>query len=455
MCLIINNSINFLPKTNKLNGVSLIDNKINSLKTSSSFDINDSTEIKKNQKVAFQDTTNIDLLYKAEMEKISQKTLELDKLPDFNETPLKVGIVVEQKQASIYIPNGTLFVETEDGKKEIGDFTDKNITVKNENNSLVLYHENGKPIGIYKGKITLDGNLSPIAINGKKFRGELEILINPKNPATLHVVNEILLEDYLKSVVPSESPASWPIESLKAQAVAARTYAVGNWKRREGLGFDLMSTVADQMYTGIEAEKDSSNQAVKETKGEVMLSSGKPINALFFSCSGGYTDSAKEVWNTDEYPYIQPVKDFDQNAPKHKWNKTVSNQDIQKGLTQLGFDVGEIKEIKAIEFTPQKRVKKIEFTGSKGKIVVDSNKFRFAIGLASTLWTVKTESNKKGIHNFTFNGGGWGHGLGMSQWGANQMSRDGKEYKEILKHYYTGIELSNILNNPSQSDNLK
>lgn len=452
MCLRINKPLNFLVDNN-INNRTFADNKSSLSKTTSGLDLQDSGSIKKSQKQPFE--TNINSLYKAELDKINTSaSYNLNELPDFNKTPLKVGIVVDQKQASIYIPNGTLFVETENGKKEIGTFTDKSITVKNENNSLVLYHENGKPIGIYKGKISLDDNLSPIAINGKKFRGELEILINPKNPTALHVVNEVMLEDYLKSVVPSESPASWPLESLKAQAVAARTYAVGNWKRRDDLGFDLMSTVADQMYTGIEAERDSSNQAVKETIGEIMISNGKPINALFFSCSGGYTDSAKEVWNTDEYPYIQPVKDFDQNAPKHKWEKTFTNQDIQKGLVQLGHDIGEIKEIKGIEFTPQNRVKKVELTGSKGKVVVDSNKFRFAIGLASTLWTVKPEDAgktiKKSASGFVFNGGGWGHGLGMSQWGANQMSKDGKEYKEILKHYYTGIEMSNILGNPSK-----
>jgi len=280
----------------------------------------------------------------------------------------------------------------------------------------------------------------------------MEVIVNPKNPSTLHVVNEVMLEDYLKSVVPSESPSSWPVESLKAQAVAARTYAVGNWKRRESLGFDLMPTVADQMYTGIEAERASSNQAVKETTGQVLIHNGKPINALFFSCSGGYTDSASEVWNTNEYPYIQPAKDFDQNAPKYKWEKSFTNQDIQKGLNQLGQDVGEIKDIKGIEFTPQKRVKKVEITGTKGKVVVDSNKFRFAIGLNSTLWNVESSSAllKKSPSNFTFKGGGWGHGLGMSQWGANQMSQEGKKYEEILKHYYTGVELSNILNEPQK-----
>lgn len=408
--------------------------------------VGDITSIKKSDKKPFASDINVEI--NNEIEKLTNETKELKALPDFNVTPLKVGIAVEQKQASFYIPNGTLFVENEQGKKEIGTFTDKSFIVKNENNGLSLYEENGKLIGNYKGKITLDGNLTPIAINGKKYRGELEVIVNPQKPSTLHIVNDVMLEDYLKSVVPSESPASWPLESLKAQAVAARTYATGNWKRRENLGFDLMPTVADQMYTGIEAERDSSNQAVKETTGEILIYQGKPINALFFSCSGGYTDSASEVWNTNEYPYIQPVKDFDQNAPKYRWEKTFTNQDIQAGVKKLGEDVGEIKSIRGIEFTPQKRVKKVEVIGSKGTVILDSNKFRFAVGLNSTMWEVDTSKNilKSNPKNFVFKGGGWGHGLGMSQWGANQMSKDGKEYKEILMHYYTGVGLSNILN---------
>lgn len=453
MSLRINQSPKIAVDNNVFNSPSFKDEKLSKTKDISLLENGDTTSIKKKDKVPFQNSNDINTLYKNEMEKLEEPKVDLKDLPDFNKTPLRVGIAVEQKQATFYIPNGTLFVETEDGKKEIGNFTDKSFIVKNENNSLVLYHENGKPIGAYKGKITLDGNLSPVAINGKKFRGELEIMLNPKNPSTLHVVNDVMLEDYLKGVVPSESPASWPLESLKAQSVAARTYAVGNWKRREGLGFDLMSTVADQMYTGIDAERDSSNQAVKETIGQVLIYNGKPINALFFSCSGGVTDSASEVWGTDEYPYIQPVPDFDQKAPKYKWEKTFTNQDIQKGLTQLGQDVGEIKEIKGIEFTPQKRVKKVEITGTKGKVVVDSNKFRFAIGLNSTLWTVESVSAslvKKGSANFNFKGGGWGHGLGMSQWGANQMSQEGKKYEEILKYYYKGVDLSNILNEPGK-----
>lgn len=445
MCFRVNQGLKINIDNNVFKERSIKDSLVTS-NSSSVLSTGDVSSIKKSEKTPF--TQDINAQMNNEIEKLNFNTQNLEALPDFNVTPLKVGIAVEQKQASFYIPNGTLYVENEEGKKEIGTFSDKNFVVKNENNGLSLYEENGKLIGNYKGKITLDGNLTPIAINGKKYRGELEVIVNPQKPSTLHIVNEVMLEDYLKSVVPSESPASWPLESLKAQAVAARTYATGNWKRRENLGFDLMPTVADQMYTGIEAERDSSNQAVKETTGEILVFQGKPINALFFSCSGGYTDSASEVWNTNEYPYIQPVKDFDQNAPKYKWEKSFSNQDLQAGVKKLGEDVGEIKSIKGIEFTPQKRVKKVEVIGTKGRVVLDSNKFRFAVGLNSTLWEAEPEKNllRSNPKNFVFKGGGWGHGLGMSQWGANQMSKEGKEYKEILMHYYTGVNLSNILN---------
>ncbi|MBC7473980.1 MAG: SpoIID/LytB domain-containing protein [Candidatus Sericytochromatia bacterium] len=422
-------------------------NKLNNTLTNS-----DIFAIKKSESVPFKNHDDLnEQKYLEEMSKLSLKMSDMPDvktLPDFKTTPLRVGIAVEQKQATFYIPNGTLFVEDQNGKKEIGSFNNTNFTIKNDNNSLVLSKEDGSVVGIYKGKLSVEGNLSPIAINGKKYRGQMEVIIDPKNTTNLSVINDVLLEDYLKGVVPSESPASWPIESLKAQAVAARTYAVGNWKRRESLGFDLMSTTADQMYTGLSAEQASSTQAVTETTNQIITFNGKAINALFFSCSGGFTDSAKEVWNTDEYPYIQGVADFDQNAPKYKWDKTFTNNDLQKGLSQLGFDIGEIKEIKPIDFTEHKRVKTIEFTGTKGKATVDSNKFRFAVGLPSTLWEASPAKASSVLNRspkeFNFKGGGWGHGLGMSQWGAKQMSENGKTYDQILKYYYTGIELSKL-----------
>lgn len=400
--------------------------------------------------------------FKIMLEKASSIPRDLKELPDFTKTPLRIGVAVAQKQADITIPSGTLFVETSEGKKEIGHFENTTFKTKAENNGISLYSSDGKLIGNYSGKILLEDNIAPISINGKKYRGGMEIIINPADNSTLTVINDVMAEDYLRGVVPSESSASWPVESLKAQALAARTYAIANWKRRESLGFDLMATTSDQVYNGLGVEQASTDQAIKETNGQVILYNGKPINALFFASSGGHTDSALEVWNID-LPYIQGVKDFDQNAPKYKWTKNVTNASVQDALKQMGIKIGEIKSIEPTEFTTFKRVKKIKFTGTDGTVVVDSNKFRFALGLNSTLWTVTPSNDKKFSFlklqtipkSFSFNGGGWGHGLGMSQWGARQMALDGKTGNEIIKHYYTGVEIGNLYQNQNESDNIK
>jgi stage II sporulation protein D len=398
----------------------------------------------------FGNNEDINNIYFNQVEKVSNVPRSVKELPDFSKTPFKIGVAVDQKQAEFTIPNGTLYVENADGKTEIGTFENTAFKVKTENGTLALYQDD-KLLGSFKGKIKLEGNLAPVLINNKKYHGDFEVIINPQNPNSLNVINNVLVEDYLKGVVPSESSASWPVESLKAQAIAARTYAIANWKRRENMGFDLMATVSDQVYNGIGVEQDSTSQAVEETRNQVILFAGKPINALFFACSGGYTDSSKEVWNID-LPYIQAVPDFDQEAPKYHWKKTISNAALQDALKQMGYNIGAIKEIEPLELTPQKRVKTIKFTGTDGTVVADSNKFRFAAGLNSTLWTVEASDSKKFSiahfqripQSFNFNGGGWGHGLGMSQWGARQMSVDGKTAEEILKHYYTGVEIADL-----------
>ncbi|MFN8674240.1 MAG: SpoIID/LytB domain-containing protein [Candidatus Sericytochromatia bacterium] len=418
------------------------ENSINGLANS------DSLNVTKKNKLPF------DFEIHDEKENLTLKTERtLEELPDFTKTPLRIGIVVAQKQANFTIPNGNVFIETKEGKKEIGSFNDlTTITVKNENNKIAVYDEKGKALGIFdEGTLKVENNISPIAINGKKYRGDLNVVLNPADNATLNIVNNVMVEDYLRGVVPSESSASWPIESLKAQTLAARTYAISNWNRRESLGFDLMATTSDQVYNGMAVEHPATDQAIKETTGEIMLYNGKPINALFFSCSGGYTDSAKEVWKEPNMPYIQPVPDFDQKAPRYKWTQTFNNSDIQKGLTKLGVDAGNVKNIEIIEKTEHNRATKLRITGSKGTFEVDGNKFRLAVGLNSTFFTIKKSSSltKKLLTtenptSFVFNGGGWGHGLGMSQWGARQMAEDGKNYNEIVKHYYTGITLGNL-----------
>lgn len=394
-------------------------------------------------------------LYVSEIQKVFRITPEIKNLPDFSKTLFKIGLVVDQKQADFNMQNGKLFIETSEGKQEIANLENLKFIVKNENNSLAVYKDN-KLIGNYQGKLIVDPAPDiPVIINGKKYRGGMEIITNPFNPNTLNVINTVMLEDYLKGVVPAESSSTWPQESLKAQAIAARTYAIANWRKQYASGFDLTATTADQVYKGMDVETPSTNKAVEDTKAKVIFYNEKPINALFHACSGGHTDSSREVWGLD-LPYIQGVPDFDQSAPKYKWTKSFTNSSIQNALKQLGIQIGDVKEITPKTFTEFGRVKEIEFIGTNGTTLVNSNKFRFALGLNSTLWTVQPSDDKKISFNkwlqplvripksFIFNGSGWGHGLGMSQWGARQMALDGKTAEEILKHYYTGVEVNHL-----------
>jgi stage II sporulation protein D len=395
----------------------------------------------------FSTENDIDLLLQGDIDKANFQPRSIEELPDFSVTPLRVGIVVDQKQTVLTIPSGNLYVESPSGeKKDLGYFENKNVTIKNENNSLVVY-DGEKVLGIAKeGSLKVSGNLSPVAINGKKYRGDVQVLINPLNPSTLNTVNSVMIEDYLKGVVPAESSASWPLESLKAQTLAARTYAIANWKKRDNMGFDVMSTVSDQVYKGVEIEHPATNQAISETKGQVILSEGKPINALFFSCSGGHTDNALDVWNAD-LSYIKGVPDFDQAAPRYTWQQTLTNDKLKEGLTKLGHDIGSVKSIKITEYTEFKRAKRVQLTGTKGTVEVDAGKLRLATGLNSTFWEsikVIPNKNQKAPSSFQFDGRGWGHGLGMSQWGARQMAEDGKPYQDIVKHYYTNVEIGEL-----------
>ncbi len=373
-----------------------------------------------------------------EIQKIKQVAPSLAELPDFAVTPLRIGVGIGLQNASFSFEKGQLQVDTPQGTVSLGEFENARFQISALPGGFQLKTSDGKDLGSFEGVLRLESSAGPVSLNGSRYRGSLEIRPHPENPSRFNLINTVMLEDYLLSVVPSESPASWPIESLKAQAMAARTYAVANWRKREALGFDMNADTSDQMYTGIQGEQPASSEAVKATQNQIIAFQGKPITALFFSSSGGYTDSSLEVWGVD-LPYIQPVKDFDQAAPRYRWDKTMTPNQVQAALTKLGLNVGTLQKIEALETTPQGRVKKIRFSGSTGNAEVDANKFRFAAGLSSTRWTVSVEGQPP--RSFRFDGGGWGHGLGMSQWGARQMAADGKNASEIIHHYYTGVEI--------------
>ena len=358
---------------------------------------------------------------------------------------IKIGLLTTDKSVIISSnQNGIL----------INSFTNNLITktiksepyqVQNINGLIKITDKSKKILGAFRGPIKLipekkDGFVS---CNNHWYRGELLLLTNG-DKKNLTIVNNVELEDYLLSAVPSEVPNTWHKEVLKAQAVAARSYSLGYLGRRIEKGYDLESTVEDQVYLGISSEKRSTTQAVKETKGIILLDKdNKPLVALYHSSGGGYTDSIDNLWDKTQKPpghisdHIKAKPDYDNNSPHFKWFRSYKITELNNLLKSL--NIGEITNITPLSRTVANRIMWLKITGTKGETTIRGEEFRKLLKLPSSKFDLKIENNI-----VKFSGGGYGHGLGMSQWGAKALAERGFTYDKILAHYYSGIRLTKI-----------
>ena len=268
-------------------------------------------------------------------------------------------------------------------------------------------------------------------IGDRWYRGETQLV---NDGSDLTVINRVELEDYLYSVVGGEMPTSWPIEALKAQAVAARSYALHESNRSGNRLYDLESTTASQVYKGIKSETRSTHEAVNSTEGQVLTYGGKPILAVFHSSSGGHTENVEDVWSRP-LPYLKSVVDYDHTVPVYEWQKALSGREIGY---RLG-NVGTVRSIIPQQVTPQGRIKRLKVVGDQGSKTISGQTFRKALDLRSTLFQVDGNTQR-----FIISGRGFGHGIGLSQWGANYLATQGANYRQILGHYYQNVKLSLI-----------
>ncbi len=276
-------------------------------------------------------------------------------------------------------------------------------------------------------------------IDGKPYRGSFTISAEPEG---LSVVNNIDIENYLYGVVPKEMPPKWAKQALMAQAVAARTYALYVKEKSKDKPYDLESTTLSQVYGGYNAEITTSNMAIDETKGKVMTYDGKLIVAYFHSNSGGHTEDSKNVWSAD-IPYLKGVPDkFSENTPVTNWEYFLSSDLAQKRLQEHGINAGSIQKLKISGKSGSGRTLKILVPADNGISRLTSNNFRIKIGgtkIKSTLFQVTSHPD-----GLLFKGKGFGHGVGMSQWGARKMAQAGSDYENILKHYYQNIKITKL-----------
>lgn len=247
------------------------------------------------------------------------------------------------------------------------------------------------------------------------------------------------LEEYVVGVVAAEMPAAFPLEALKAQAVAARTYQIQQQKAADST--EILYDVG-QAYCTIEEQKakwgesytvhsEKVRQAVRETAGEIMVYDGEPILAAFHAQSGGKTEDAENVWSS-ALPYLKSVDSAeDKNAPNHK---TTVQLPVKEVLSALCGETSDM-DIVILSRTEAGTVAEVQ----AGKTILTGREVRERLGLRSANFTVSREGN-----TFLFTTYGYGHGAGMSQYGASFLAEQGKSYREILKHYYTGIAFQKI-----------
>ena len=287
--------------------------------------------------------------------------------------------------------------------------------------------------------LTIRPEAAEFSLNGRRYRGALELR---HRGAGLTAVNIVPVDDYLLSVVPEEMPTDWPAEALKAQSVAARSFALKSRGRHAAEGYDLCTTTHCQLYKGIASEKTASTAAVRATRGEVLTYAGQPIEALFHTDSGGMTESSEDVWGS-HVPYLRAVRDTPLGTMP--WSKTMSTADLEKKLAAKGHNIGRLRSIElsplavgraAKDRTASGRVRAMTVTGTKGSVTLSGTAWRSLLGLKSTLFSAKLTKD-----TVTFTGFGAGHGLGISQWSAKRLAETGKSYADILHHYYTGVTL--------------
>lgn len=275
--------------------------------------------------------------------------------------------------------------------------------------------------------------------NNKKYKGRLKLKLKDN---LILVINCLPMEEYLKGVVPKEMSASWPLEALKAQAVAARSYAYFVHLKSEEKDFDLSSSVASQVYGGISPQSSKSIQAVWDTRGEILMFKGKPVIAYFHSHSGGVLETAKNVWKV-QFPYFRIKRDpYSNKIKKLEWRTEISLSKIENVLREKGFGLSRIKRVESKDVSPSGRVINFSITAENGEVLLASNNMRIWLGpsiIKSTLCSVKQVGT-----NLLFKGRGYGHGVGMSQWGAYDMAKEGKKYREILQFYYPGTTIKTI-----------
>jgi stage II sporulation protein D len=315
-----------------------------------------------------------------------------------------------------------------------------------------------------KGQLVVRPENGFVRWNGKRYRGEL--VITPTDSGLL-VVNRLPMDDYLRGVVPLEigNRTSAEMAAVQAQAVAARTYAYKHLS--DTRSFDMYATVQDQVYGGIDAEVPLSDAAITATRDVVVLYNGQPITTPYHSTCGGSTAGVSEVWyDQPDEPYLRPVSDripgtnnyYCDPSPRFSWTQSYDAASLRAVMERYlasytnapKANLGRITDVREQGRTASGRVAALTVRTESGSYTLRGNDIRFVLRdpkgtiLNSTLFSLTATTNGGEVSDLTLNGRGYGHGIGMCQWGAIGRARAGQDYRTILETYYPGTTIGRI-----------
>ena len=307
---------------------------------------------------------------------------------------------------------------------------------------------------VVNGSIDIDGRRAagfrltsdhPVRFNGRDYPAVVELVRNAEGFA---VVNEVPFEDYLVGVLRAETSERWPLEALRAQAIAARTYAAYHRLLSASKAYHIIASTAHQQYFGRVPASSPIWGAVRETAGQVLRWEGDVFPAFYHTESGGYTEDPRTVFAARNMPGLKPVRcEFSAGSPHFFWSLDVRLAELTETLRRHDVVVGSVTSIEITERTPSLRASTITVHGARGSVRLLGNDFRRMLGydrVKSTLFAVAINGDSA-----RFSGRGYGHGVGMCQWGAKGMAEAGYTARQILEFYYPGTT-AGVLNERGQ-----
>lgn len=273
----------------------------------------------------------------------------------------------------------------------------------------------------------------------RRYRGVIDVLLGKDGKFT--VINRLDLEDYVRGVLYHEISHRWTMEAIKVQAVATRSYAVYQMSVNAKKDYDVTSDIYSQVYGGRTGERYRTNLASQATRGQILTYEGKLFPAYFHATCGGHTENVKELWPRHAMPPLSGVRcRYCRESPHYFWKRNLRLQDISDKLNKRGVKVGLIEDIAVLERDASDRIKRVKITDrDKKSVVLPGKDFREYVG-PNIIRSNNYFTLMQGYY-VDFFGKGWGHGVGMCQWGAQGMSQEGFAYDKILQFYYPGTKI--------------